>query len=538
METKKVFHVFKALLLISPAFFLLYLFRFQLGQLPANVLEMYTGFMFLWWLAGLWGWNFPKPLLTNWQVTALSVFLLAVTASTVHTVFVLEPEHVKVPLGIWKGWFIAPFLYYLMLSSSFRSRGDLMALIQASVGLMAMAAIVMITQFYSGIFSDVTATVDGRLVWPFLDPWTGLGASGNYPALLLSPFLALGWIAMIKSNTRLERLALFLFVLILAIAVYLTRSYGAWLGVIMACFIVSFAVSSGKRRWVVVPLITALILGGLYYNQRSSEKFQYAINFTPLQGQTSGSERLNNWKVSWDLIRQTPIWGVGPGQFQRAFESLAPLTLDRKITRSEINHALHPHNTLLMFWLSSGLFGLLTFILLILVWWFPLPRVWRALLTAPLLYLAAHGMIDVIYWKNDLAYSFWFFGALMTIANNLGFVSAQVVPGIRKGTELGFPTANLSLSIELDKEHGVYIVDVKVGKKRKRGLLYYGPRMTEGLPEGMVCEMWIFDHEGDLYGESLNFKIGSFVREPMAFESEELLKEQIKKDVLVARNKF
>jgi len=542
MKYPRLFSAFRIALIALPAIFLLYLLRFWvwfLYPLPTNALEFTTGVLFFIWLIGIWKLQFPKPVFSSrWHVFSVSLFLFAATIATAKIVLHLTMGR-SVPLGIWKGWFMAPACYFLMLISSFRGKKDLNLLIDTSLGLTSLTAVVMVVQYFTGIFSEITATYDGRLVWPYLDPLSGLGTSGNYPALFLAPFLCLAVLRMVSHRESARKWIDPLFygacILALSLAIYFTKSYGAWIAIIGATSLCSFFVLQGKQRWVGVPLLAVLLLAGLYADQRSTEKFQYALD-TEEQVIGSGEERFNIWEVSKDLLERDPIWGVGPGQFQRSFERQAPDTLGREVSRKEINHALHPHNTYLMFWLSNGILGLLSFFLLIGMWLVPLPREWRWVLTAPLLYCLAHGLIDTFYWKNDLAYNFWFFGALMTIAQNLNLVSGKVEHGIKMGRVLGFPTANIKLDLHLEKPYGVYVVNVRVDNTKKRGLLYYGPRKTEGLPEDIVCEITVLDFEGDLYEKKVKFHIGKFIRGPMQFDSPDALRQQIERDVLVARH--
>ncbi|MDP2690992.1 MAG: riboflavin kinase [bacterium] len=540
MKSNRLFSVFQIALLALPAFFLLYLWKtwfWFLVPLPTNGLEYATGFLLLWYVLGLMFFDFPRPRMSSrWQWIAVILFLVAATVATAETVLHLEKGR-AVPLGIWKGWFMAPATYFFLLIASFRSRDELKKLIDVTIGIIAFTAGAMLLQYFSGIFSEVTATYDLRLVWPYLDPLSGLGTSGNYPALFISPFLAMAWIMLMRSQKGLDRWYYAIGILMMLATVYFTQSYGAWMAVIGACAVASFFRTHGKTRWVIVPFMTLLLLGGLYLDQKNSEKFQFAVDTTQENVIGSGEERLNIWAVSWDLIERDPLWGVGPGQFQRAFERQAPFTLNRDVSRQEINHALHTHNTFLMFWLSNGIFGVLTFLLLfgVLIW--SIPREWRWVLLTPLLYYLLHGLIDVFYWKNDLAYSFWFFAGLIVIAQNLNTVSGKVEHGIKMGRELGFPTANIQLDLKLNKDYGVYAVILRIEKEKKMGLLYYGPRMTKGLPENMVCEVTVLDFEGDLYDKKISFKIGKFIRGPMKFDSPEELKKQIQKDILVARNK-
>ncbi|MDF2378746.1 MAG: riboflavin kinase [Candidatus Gracilibacteria bacterium] len=543
-----MFTYFKYSLLISPVFFLTYLVRFNLGPIPTNLLEVLVGIFFLIWLYGIWKLKFPKPQFANrWQWSAPLVFLVASTIAVAWTLTQLETQHMLVPLGIWKGWFIAPACYYLMLISTFKKKQDWWQLFEVSLGIAGLTAAVLILQYFTGWFSDITSTYDLRLVWPYLDPWTGLGASGNYPALFLAPFFCMGFNNLVYSplsDTKLKKGWVdksygTLIVLALGVAIYLSKSYGSWIAIIGTCSLLSFLQTTGRKRWVTIPLLTVLAVGLLYFDQKNSEKFIFATNTEEVSEQTigSGEERRNIWATSWDLLVDSPIFGVGIGQFQRSYEVKAPITLSREVSRKEINHALHPHNTFLMFWLSTGFFGLLSFLYLLGVWGIPAPKDLRYLLWAPFIYLMAHGLIEVVYWKNDLAYSFWFFGALLALAQNFNLVSGRVEHGLKIGKELGFPTANMSLDLGLELDYGVYTVNVRVGKHKKKGLLYFGPRMTQGLPENEVCEITIFDFDEDLYGQKVTFKIGSFVRGPMKFDSKKELKEQIQKDVLVARNR-
>lgn len=532
--------VFQVLLLGLPAVFLLYLYKawfWFLYPLPTNLLEYATGFVLLFWLIGLWKLKFSKPQFSSkLQVLAVSLFLLSITIVTAKIVLHLNQGR-AVPLGIWKGWFMAPATYFMMLISTFRTKTDLKRLIDITLGIISITATVMLIQYATGIFSDITSTYDMRLVWPYLDPLSGLGTSGNYPALFLSPFLCLGWISFIKSRNGLDRSYYLSVILVLIVTIYLTKSYGSWLAVIGACSVASFFVTKGKTKWLLVPFCTILVLAGLYYDQKNTEKFQFGIDTSEELVISSGSERLNIWSVSLDLIKENPIWGVGPGQFQRAFERQAPYSLGRDVSRKEINHALHSHNTFIMFWLSGGIFGILSFVLLLLVLIIPLPREWRWLILTPLLYYLFHGMIDVFYWKNDLAFSFWLFAGMSIISQNLNLVSGTVNRGLKVGRSLGFPTANIVLDLDLDRDFGVYEVILKIEKKNRKGLLYYGPRMTEGLPEENVCEITVINYDGDLYNKNIKFRIGNYIRGPMKFKSQDELKEQIQKDMLVAKHK-
>lgn len=107
-----------------------------------------------------------------------------------------------------------------------------------------------------------------------------------------------------------------------------------------------------------------------------------------------------------------------------------------------------------------------------------------------------------------------------------------VVKGARRGRELGYPTANLSISKDaLLPKQGVYATRV-----RRKGKIYGGmanigtnPTFTEEL-EDMSVEVYLFDFDGDLYGEELTIEWLSYTREEIKFDSREALIERMQQD--------
>lgn len=112
-----------------------------------------------------------------------------------------------------------------------------------------------------------------------------------------------------------------------------------------------------------------------------------------------------------------------------------------------------------------------------------------------------------------------------------------VVRGDRRGTGLGFPTANLELKGNLFPPFGVYVVDAVVRGKTWRGAANLGTRPTfhkEGAPA--LLEVHLLDYDGgDLYGESMEVRFLHRIRDELKFDSVEELKERIRSDIAAAR---
>lgn len=107
-----------------------------------------------------------------------------------------------------------------------------------------------------------------------------------------------------------------------------------------------------------------------------------------------------------------------------------------------------------------------------------------------------------------------------------------VVKGARRGRELGYPTANLSISKDaLLPKQGVYATRVRHKDKIYGGMANIGtnPTFTEDL-EDMSVEVYLFDFDGDLYGEELTIEWLSYTREEIKFDSKEALIEKMQQD--------
>lgn len=113
-------------------------------------------------------------------------------------------------------------------------------------------------------------------------------------------------------------------------------------------------------------------------------------------------------------------------------------------------------------------------------------------------------------------------------------VAGKVVGGARRGTMLGFPTANIPLRRGTALGHGIYAVRVHVGSEAHQGAAYLGTRPTfdDGMP---VLEVFLFDFDADLYGREIEVEFVDFIRTDRKFDSIEALKEQMGRDCEKAR---
>ena len=91
-------------------------------------------------------------------------------------------------------------------------------------------------------------------------------------------------------------------------------------------------------------------------------------------------------------------------------------------------------------------------------------------------------------------------------------VAGTVVGGAKRGTGLGFPTANIPLPRGTALSHGIYAVRVLTGDGRRHdAAAYLGTRPTydNGMP---VLEVFLLDFDGDLYGREIEVEFVDFIR--------------------------
>lgn len=115
------------------------------------------------------------------------------------------------------------------------------------------------------------------------------------------------------------------------------------------------------------------------------------------------------------------------------------------------------------------------------------------------------------------------------------FVSGEVIHGEKRGRELGFPTANLKLDAACGLKHGIYAVRIGIGDMRYDGVANFGRRPTfdNGAP---LLEVFLFDFDGDLYGQTLDVAFIGWIRHEQKFESIETLKRHMMADAGQARD--
>lgn len=384
-------HFDRAVVLVA-ALLPAYLIRLRISGIPTTFLELS---ILLVALGGILDpttrrqWSQRWLILPKKYAVATVLFAIAAIISTV-----ISP-HLFTSLGVLKGWILVPILYgWLVWVVSARAgvrRHLIFALLISGI---AMAAVALLLQ----------AGDDGRL--------KGIYDVPNSLALYLVPLCT---IAIWQVYHGPHRLFSGLAALIMVPALLGTQSVAGIAVLILALASGVFLQTNLHRRRRLIMCILGITLGATVWLIASGRVHYFLRSEAP----TSLDVRGQLWSVSADLIKQSPLLGIGLGTFEPAYQqALHERFIDFETRKQdpvrqngghEPAKPLHefvfrdPHNWILSFWLNLGLLGLGSFVYLN----FSALHSSQKSLQLALVSLLIFGLVDTIYWKNDLASLHW-----------------------------------------------------------------------------------------------------------------------------------
>ncbi|MFA5184506.1 MAG: O-antigen ligase family protein [Patescibacteria group bacterium] len=422
-----------------------YLIRFHILGFPLTLLEVMILIAFAVWFFKSFVPNLKSLLRENgrhlaypyaWEI--ILVLILSFVAAGV-TGFNAGA------LGIWKAYFFEPILFFILLFNVFKNRNELPKIFWAL--LLSAAAISLFA-----IFQKITGAFIANPAWAAAETRRAVSVFGypNAVGLYLAPIIMLltGWLFSLSweniFDQALKKIVICLTIISSLSAIYYARSEGALIGLAGALFV--FGLSAGRKWLVTTLLLSTVVISGifLYPPIRSFVLTKAALR------DLSGEIRRQQWTETTRMLADgRVISGAGLDNYQTMikpyhqegiffnsdnrpnFDAVvwASSTLRTKYWQP-VEIYLYPHNIILNFWSELGLFGLLIFIWLIIKYLFGSFRLKRILeraqspdqylvlgLATALITMIVHGLVDVPYFKNDLAVMFWLFFALLGLLN-------------------------------------------------------------------------------------------------------------------------
>jgi len=129
-------------------------------------------------------------------------------------------------------------------------------------------------------------------------------------------------------------------------------------------------------------------------------------------------------------------------------------------------------------------------------------------------------------------------GDFEAVRNYLGrnyVITGKVEEGKKLGRELGIPTANLMLESSKLPLHGIFSVKVQHEDRTLLGVASVGYNPTVENIDIPKLEVFLFDFDEDIYGETLHVEFVQKLRDEKTFDNLDALKTQMEKDIEEAR---
>lgn len=376
-----------------------YVVRFQIGLFPTTVLEVLILATFSIWVVEALATRVNPRVL--WKRVYHPFFWIGAALVAVSFGEVWVSGDVRSGLGLWRAYFVEPWLFSLVLVDlSRRGFGKyfLWSLIISGIVVSGIA----LAQIHLKQFVDITQTSAleisyGRAVAIF--------NSGNALALFLGPLAILSAVLVLKGK--------YIFVIpliLLPLAILDSKSRGGLIALLSGGLVVSVG--------YFVHLVRPSLLGKFWYGcaglfliiTASFAVFfaniaQFAPDLRPEMGRIyndTGVLRLCLWEGTSNILQDSPVVGSGLSGFSAAYQD--SYTCDSEALR-------YPHNLYLNFWTETGLAGLVLMMMMITLVFILLAKAPDKILALGLggafYYLIVHGLVDVPYFKNDLAMQWW-----------------------------------------------------------------------------------------------------------------------------------
>ncbi len=109
-------------------------------------------------------------------------------------------------------------------------------------------------------------------------------------------------------------------------------------------------------------------------------------------------------------------------------------------------------------------------------------------------------------------------------------VEGQIIHGLERGRTIGFPTANLKPVNRVIPKYGVYATASLIDGVWRKSITNVGIRPTFDDDRVPSIETFVFDFDGDLYGEVLRVRFLHRIRDERKFSGIDELRAQIQKD--------
>jgi O-antigen ligase len=398
-----------------------YLIRFSIFNLPATLLEGMIIILFLIWFIKNW----KKILIDKNEKTRYPFRWEIIIVLLVSAIAVMISHSSFESLGIWKAYFFEAILVYILVLNIFKEKSPqyIISALAAMAGLISISAIIQkITGL--GIANPIWANPETRRI-------VSIFGYPNAVGLFLAPIMPLFLARAIKTwQTNKKQSIVFIIVFLSSlISIYFAKSDGALIALAFSLFITALIYKPITRKLALSLALIGIVI--IIIQPSLFNPLKEKITMKDL----SGEIRKVQWQETITMLKDGRIIsGAGLAGYQSVLKTYHVDGLffnkdkDPDFKQKTINSAeyranhwqpveiyLYPHNIILNFWTELGLAGVIIFLFII------FKSIYLAIkniiknnerelslgILMAWLIILVHGLVDVPYFKNDLAIIFW-----------------------------------------------------------------------------------------------------------------------------------
>lgn len=414
-----------------------YLIRFSIGPIPSTFLEVMILSIFFTWFIRNRPWLRIKK--SAWQKRGkkypyhLEIALILITA----WISLAIAQFNFASLGVLKAYFLEPIMLYLVIINYGKSseRKFIWPLVISALSLSIFAIYQQITGSF--IPNPFWAAVESRRVTSVF-PYPN--ALGLYlaPIFFLNLVLFYSYPKISTLKVAAKKIILIITAIATLLAIYFAHSEGALVGILGGIVVIGLLANSKSRKLTLgLGVIVAVALISYAPAWNYLEKKMTLMDL-------SGQIRRQQWQETMTMLNDGRlITGAGLNNYQKTIAPYHQAGIfiknddpewHRHVVWNEeyrqkmwqpVEIYLYPHNIFLNFWSEIGLLGMILFTWLISRYFYDSIRLLIITdkkkkylllgLIGAMSALVIHGLVDVPYFKNDLAVLFWLLVALLGI---------------------------------------------------------------------------------------------------------------------------
>ena len=394
-------------LLIATLFLIpTYVIRFTILGVPLNVLMVWVFFLELFFFATLVKSNrlveFWLSLKNNnkFFLIFFSAFLLSGTLALFIGGFSKDKlgQYIVLFLEPMSLYFIVRFLY----KHTINAKEVFLRAVIMFVGLCGLYAILQYFTLFGLPHLYMGNSIEPKRALSFFE-------YPNAYALFIAPLLAFAFpkIMGLLEDFNFENIKYRLYPILAwsvgLVGLILSLSRGGWLGFGFSAAVGVLLLGSKKvKKFAGIAIIIIIVVSF------SVPVIKYRL-ILPFLGEKSAVSRVSLASTAVLMIEDSPVLGKGLLGYDTNFEKYN--------TDPGLQHYKYPHNFFLTLWVEVGVLGLLSFIGILMFGLFLSYKRRDTIFTAGvflfLLALVLHGVVDVPYFKNDLALLFWIVFAIL-----------------------------------------------------------------------------------------------------------------------------